>query len=392
MPNPPNPIAAVTHADPYPYYAELLANWPLYYDQALGLWVASSAEIVAAILSSPLCLVRPPAEPVPRALLGSPAAEIFGQLVRMNDGAGHCPFKQAVSAALASIDLEGAAEQGRRWVHVLADRYLSPRAPARLADFAFRLPAYVVGSLLGIPPDMLEQLAGLVGDFVGCLAPNSSAEQLERGKFAAAQLLDSFRSLLAEQQDQGTEGLLATLAREARRVGRDATDTIIANGIGFLSQAYEATAGLIGNTWLALAAHAEVRGMVAAEPSLLKDAILEVLRYDPPIQNTRRFLAQDATIAGQAMRAGDTVLVLLAAANRDPQLNPHPARFDIHRDDRRSFTFGHGPHACPGEAQALTIAHAGVEQLIAAGMVLEQGEISYRASANARIPSVELGF
>jgi len=265
-------------------------------------------------------------------------------------------------------------------------RYLSKHAPEQLADFAFRLPAYVVGSLLGVPPDMLEQLTGLVGDFVGCLAPASSADQLERGKRAAAQLIDNFRSLLRAQQDQAAEGLLATLAREAQRVGRDASDTIIANGIGFLSQAYEATAGLIGNTWLALAEDPGLRRMAAAGPSLLGDVILEVLRYAPPIQNTRRFLAQDATIAGQAMRAGDIVLVVLAAANRDPQLNPQPARFDIHRSDRRSFTFGRGPHACPGDALAPAIALAGVEQLIAADMVLDQATISYRASANARIP------
>lgn len=388
MPNPPNPIAAVTHPDPYPYYAELVATKPLYYDDALGLWVASSAEAVAAVLSSPLCLVRPPAEPVPRALLGSPAAEIFGQLVRMNDGAGHCPFKQAVSATLASVSLAQAAEQSRRWARVLADRYLSKHAPEWLADFVFRLPTYVMGSLLGIPANMLEQLTGWIGDFVGCLAPTSSVEQLERGKRAAGLLLDSFRSLLAAQQDQATEGLLATLAREARRAGRDATDTIIANGIGFLSQTYEATAGLLGNTWLALAAQAELQRMVAADPSLMSAVVLEVQRYDPPIQNTRRFLAQDAVVAGLDMRAGDTVLVVLAAANRDPLLNSSPARFDIHRRDRRSFTFGHGPHACPGESLALAIAMAGVEQLIAADMSLERAKVYYRASMNARIPLV----
>jgi cytochrome P450 len=291
-----------------------------------------------------------------------------------------------VSAALASVAPAQAAEQSRRWAHMLADRYLSKHAPERLADFAFRLPTYVMGSLLGVPAGMLEQLTGWVGEFVGCLAPTSSAEQLERGKRAAALLLDSFRSLLAAQQDRAVEGLLAALAHEARRAGRDATDTIIANGIGFLSQAYEATAGLLGNTGLALAAQAGLRRMVAADPSLLSAVMLEVQRYDPPIQNTRRFLAQDATVAGQAMRAGDLVLVVLAAANRDPQLNPSPARFDIHRRDRRSFTFGHGPHACPGEALALAIAMAGVEQLIAADIVLEQAKICYRASANARIP------
>ena len=85
---PQDPIAAVTHPDPYPYYADLAAHRPLYRDDALRLWVASSAAAVTAVLASDLCRVRPPAEPVPRALLGSPAGELFGHFVRMNDGPG----------------------------------------------------------------------------------------------------------------------------------------------------------------------------------------------------------------------------------------------------------------------------------------------------------------
>src|ERR1700704_2197965 len=97
---PADPIAAVTHPDPYPYYADLLARKPIYRDEALGLWIASSAAAVGAVLGSDRCRVRPPAEPVPNALLGSPAADIFRHLVRMNDGPGHCPVKRAVTRTL----------------------------------------------------------------------------------------------------------------------------------------------------------------------------------------------------------------------------------------------------------------------------------------------------
>src|SRR5712671_6524009 len=72
--------------------------------QTLGLWVASSAEAVTAVLTSDLCRVRAPAEPVPRALLGSPAADIFRQLVRMNDGPGPHSFKPTVSRTLEAVD------------------------------------------------------------------------------------------------------------------------------------------------------------------------------------------------------------------------------------------------------------------------------------------------
>ena len=74
-----SPIAAVTHADPYPVYADLVAYRPLYFDEALGLWVASSAAAVTAVLTHPLCRVRPLAEPVPNAIVGSPAGDVFGR-------------------------------------------------------------------------------------------------------------------------------------------------------------------------------------------------------------------------------------------------------------------------------------------------------------------------
>jgi cytochrome P450 len=378
----------VTHPDPYPYYAELVATRPLYRDDALGLWVAAGADAVTSVLTSDICRVRPPTEPVPRALLGSPAADIFRHLVRMNDGSGHGPLKQAVSSTLGSIDATQAAEQSIRWARLLSGEMRPHEDLGRLTDFAFRLPVYVVASLLGIPPDLLPRTAQWISEFVACLAPASSPEAIEQGKVAAGHLLDMCRPLLTASPALPGNGLFAHLAESARRAGREDGDAIVANGIGFLSQAYEATAGLIGNTLRALAVRSEARRSVATDPRLLHQVIAEVLRCDPPIQNTRRFLAGNGLVAGREMATGDAVLVVLAAANRDPSANPDPDRFDIFRKDRRFFTFGIGAHACPGEALATTIARAGVAELLASGLALDRlaRTVTYRASANARIP------
>jgi cytochrome P450 len=383
---PEHPIAAVTHPDPYAYYAELVRHKPLYYDDTLGLWVASSAAAVIAVLSDHRCRVRPVAEPVPNALVGSSAADIFRALVRMNDGVGHTSLKGAVATTLASIDLAQAAEQSRRWASVLANAIDPYNIHNGVSDFMFRLPVYVFGSLLGIPQDQLPQTALLMRDFVYCLSPVSSAEQIAHGKMAAGALLTLFHSLF-NRQNGSTNRLLGALGQEAERAGCGAVNLVVANGIGFISQAYEATAGLIGNTLLALNAHAEAREQVAADPGLMRQLLLEVLRYDSPIQNTRRFLAQDGIVAGQEMRAGAAILVVLASANRDPASNPSPARFDLFRRDRRIFTFGLGAHACPGEALAIVIAQAGVEQLLASCIVPRHlaEAVTYCVSVNARI-------
>lgn len=379
--HPANPIAAVTHPNPYPYYADLAANRPLYFDVDLNCWVAASAEAVTAVLSHELCRVRPPSEPVPTALLGSSAADIFGNLVRMNDGEAHRQLKPAVASTLMSVDTTQAEAQAQKWARVLFEALRPDQQPAMCSAFAFQLPVYVVGNLLGVPEAELPQVALWMADFVGCLAPGADAERVERGKNAARELLDFFTRLM-ETQMEG-DSLLATLNR-----GHLPKHAVLANAVGFLSQSYEATAGLIGNTLVALACQPGLLERVMLEPRLLPAVIREVVRYDPPVQNTRRYLAGDGLVAGQMMREGETVLVVLAAANRDPQANPHPDQFDFNRTERRSFTFGLGAHACPGETLAVTIAQAGVEQSLASGLDLSAHitNLRYRSSANTRIP------
>jgi cytochrome P450 len=183
-------------------------------------------------------------------------------------------------------------------------------------------------------------------------------------------------------------GLPAALGREAGQAGVGDPAALVANAIGFMTQAYEATTGLIGNTLRALAARPALRAAVAADPARLDAVIREVLRHDAPVQNTRRFVAADGVIADQSMAAGDTVLVVLAAANHDAAANPQPERFDETRASRRTFTFGAGPHACPGETVAVSIARAGVESLLARGLDLDAlpAHPAYQPSGNVRIP------
>ena len=325
--DPTDPIAAVTHRDPYPYYARLAAERPIHHDASLGLWVAASAEAVMAVLASDLCRVRPPAEPVPAKLQGTAAGDLFGRLVRQNDGDRHAPLKQAVSAALGAIDDRKAGAASQAWARTLAAEIHSTRD---LQDFAFRLPVYVVASLLGVPRDRLEPVARWTGEMDAGLAPSAAPEQVERGSRAAAELCRLIGGLTGD-------GVFSDLSRQAHRAGCVEMETIAANGAGFLLQSYEATAGLIGNTLLALARNPDLR------QARLDTVIEDVLRFDPPVQNTRRSVARAGTVAGREMREGDAILVVLAAANRDPAAP--------------LFTFGAGRHACPGQALATTIAN-----------------------------------
>ena len=383
-----DPLEAVTHGDPYPYYARLVAEQPLYYDATLGMWVATGSAEAAGVLTSELCRVRPVAEPVPAALATSPAGVVFRNLVRMNDGERHAAMKRAVSIALAAVDLDEAAASADRWSGPLIAEPAAQGNRTQALDGMAALSVYVVGGLLGIPDDRLPQLASWVRDFARCIAPGSNPVELERGGVAAERLSDLLRSLAAVSAEATDVGLLVSLMKEMRRDEPDGLALIVANAIGFLFQTFDATAGLIGNTLRALIDQPELHAELSGKPKLLGQALQEVLRYDAPVQNTRRFGAEDGVVAGRELCAGDVVLVVLAAANRDPALNPEPDRFDIHRTDRQSLAFSSGPHCCPGTALATTVAAAAVGRLLADGVdlaALVDGS-AYRPSANARIP------
>lgn len=381
---PTDPVAAVTHPHPYPYYTHLAEHSPVYRDDGLNLWVVASAEAVTAALTNPLCLVRPPGEPIPQALVGLPTERVFGRLIRMNDGPRHCPLNKAVASTLASIPTARIAALSASWAGILSEELRPATDRSGLARFSLDLSVYVLASLLGVPSEQLPQTARWIADYVQGVAPAATPEQVQDGGVAAEQLLDLFGALL-----DAPRGLLAELANNAKHVGRGDAELVIANAIGFLSQAYEATSGLIGNTLVTLGRHPEMRERVIAEPGLLPAVIDEVLRYDPPTHNTRRFLADDGVVAGQAMSRGDAILVVVAAANHDPAANALPHRFDPRRSERKTFTFGTGVHACPGALVAKQLAQIGVEQLLAAKFdpTPLAENVRYRPAPNVRIPS-----
>src|SRR5947207_2142099 len=168
MTPPRDPFAAVVHLDPYPYYADLVAHRPLHRDDGLGLWVASSAEAVTAVLTSDRCRVRPSAEPVPGALLESPAGEMFGRLVRMNDGVRHAARKDAVSATFEALDVARVTTVGRERPRALVDATAPQDDASRLTDFAFRLPAVVLEVLRHYAPvPATRRLVAEAGDGAG---------------------------------------------------------------------------------------------------------------------------------------------------------------------------------------------------------------------------------
>lgn len=384
--HPSNAVTAVSHRDPYPYYRQLLARPDLYFDAGPRLWIASRTDVIQQVLDNPSCLVRPVAEPVPHAIAGGSAGAIFARLVRMNDGPGHALPKRVLGHALAAVDPASVATNTGRLAALLEQRH-GLADGAAITRWIFDLPTYVVADLLGIGDAELPPVARWVADFVRCLSPLSTPDQLAAASTAAQTLNQRF----AEVVNSGAIGrgtLLGDVCRQAATEGWRGREAIFANVIGLLSQTHEATAGLIGNCIVALISQRGVERRLRAEPGLAAALVREVARFDPPVQNTRRFVAQATSVAGVALQPGEAILLLLAAAGRDERVHAQPEVFMLDRPDGPLLGFGHGRHACPGQSMAAVIATAAVRHLLALPVALGGTGLAwdYLPSANARLP------
>jgi cytochrome P450 len=346
-------LAAPSQPDPYPLYAALRAASPsgLHRDEELKLWVASSAGAVEAVLRHPALRVRPPAEPVPTTVAGTPSGALFGGLMRQNDGPVH---QRGKAWATTFLQREWPLAEATRRV-VLAGA--SPRH-APLDPLLFEAPVRVLWQLQqsGDDTDDAGELPQQVRAVIASWSPTADEPTRHAGSEAAARLLDRF------------EG--------------------DANRVGLFTQTCEATAGLMGAVLVALQREPGLRAQWLADPLLDDPLALEVARHDAPVQNTRRFAGNECELLGHPLKAGDAILVLLASANRDPAANPEPDRFDLHRNAPRCFTWGLGGHACPGAALsrgiAMNLLRAWHED-DAAGLEASTRRWHYRPSPNGRL-------
>jgi cytochrome P450 len=385
--------AAPTHPDPYPYYARLAVEQPVSREGDDGPWVVAGAEAVRSVLTNCECLTRPAGHIVPDSMVGTPVGEIYGALVRLNDGPIHCAIKPNITGTLDGLDLEATSVAIRRQTEALAASIKPEQDPACLTKFIYALPVETISPLVGIPREAAADVARWIGEYGAASAaaatgvPALTAEIAAAGQRASRQLLDLFANL-AEQTKRADATLLARMLAAAETTGRFSREAAGINALGLLIQGFAATSALIGNALLTLGRQSDVRAAVMADRKRVRDLLEEVLRCDPVAHSTPRFVARDGVVAGHPMRKDDFIIVVLAAASRDAALNPDPNRFDLNRKNRRYLAFGAGAHACAGPALATLIAEIAVNVVLDRGGAPERltKAVTYHPSAHVRMP------
>jgi cytochrome P450 len=261
----------------------------------------------------------------------------------------HTRLRRAFAKTFLIRDLEQLRPSIQGIVDELIDGMLAGPQPAEFTQaLAAPIPGRVVSGLLGIDQSHQAHFQRLVTIVTDTATPpaQAAAANAELGEFLA-------EHIAAKSESPGPD-LISRIIVDHERTGEITRDEVVANTRLLVFAGFETTVNQMGLALLTLLEHPEQLAELRADPSLLPAAIEELIRYTVMDQYPRpRVAKEDVEIGGQLIRAGEGVLVSLAAANRDADRFPEPERFDIHRDGARTHLgFSFGPHQCLGQALA----------------------------------------
>ena len=302
-----------------------------------------------------------------RALFSSLRPEFIEAIQRnllMLDPPDHTRIHNLVNKAFTRRVVDGLRPRIESQVEELLDAVEPSGEMDLVRDFASPLPITVIAELLGVPPEDRARFKRWSDDLIALLDPFNAPKGLAGAQDAFGELSVYLRGVFAERRRDPRDDVVSRLL--AAEEGGDALTEaeLISTSMIILGAGHETTTKLIGNAVLALLRNPGERKRLRDDPSLVHSAVEEFLRYDSPVQMTDRVAVEDCEIGGKRIRKGQVVVVLLGAANRDPEVFPDPDRLDLARPHNPHLSFGQGGHFCLGAQLARAEAQIAIEALI----------------------------
>lgn len=235
-----------------------------------------------------------------------------------------------------------------------------------IEEFAFPLPIIVIADLLGIPTRDRNRFRAWSHAIV---QPSPNRERNLQKEAKSRQLMEDFiaylRNILAERRKSPRNDLISSLLLSEEAGDVLSEDEIFSTILLLVVVGHETSVNLIGNAMLTLFKHPAMLGLLREKPELIPPALEELIRYDGPVERApMRFAAEDIKVADTLIHRGDAVSVVLAAANRDPAQFKEPDQLDIFRPDNKHIGFGLGIHYCLGAPLARLEGRIALEALL----------------------------
>ena len=354
-----NPFDPSFAEDPYPHWQLLREQAPVH-RTAIGFWVLTRYDDVLRFVRDPALSVedrnaRPgPLEEISRQVLGDDYTE-RGQRAMLNlDAPDHTRLRKLVSKAFTPRVIERLRPRIQQLVDEALDRVEPHGEMELIGDLAFPLPFAVISEMLGMPEADSAQLREWSGTLVRSLEPLVDPDLIRAIAEAGEKMRDFTAEAITWKRGHPGDDLLSALIA-AEEGGHVLSDEELVDQVMLLYIAgHETTVNLIGNGTLALLRRRTELDRLRADPSLDANAVEELLRYDPPVQMTRRITLEDVEVGGQVIEGGTFVVCVIASANRDrAKWGDDAEALDITREDAHNhLAFGGGSHYCLGAALA----------------------------------------
>ncbi|GEC03621.1 biotin biosynthesis cytochrome P450 [Streptomyces spinoverrucosus] len=337
----------------YDFYKELRSTDDLFWDRHLDAWIATSHAVVSSTAGDPrFSSVRyPDIAAVSEEL--KPLARVLSRQMLYSDAPDHPRLRALLSKAFTPR----AVATLRDRISVAVEQIITRAAPTGrmdiVADLARPLPLNVICDLLGVPEPDRPTLSSWSDPIAAAIGSSRlDADDSRAASQSMERMLAYLRELLTRRDSPpAPHTLRALLTTRVDSTDQD-FDELLANCALLLIAGHETTTHFIGNAALALLRHPQAADQLRHRTDLIPAAVEELLRYDSPVQLMLRRARHDLDLAGRAIAAGQVVLLVCGAANRDPAAFPDPDVLDFQRPGGRHVAFGYGPHFCLGAALA----------------------------------------
>ena len=341
-------------ADPYDLYEWIRVKDPVHRMRLINAWAMTGYEDAQEVLSDHK-----------RFSSGDNKLQYAPYRTMLDlDPPDHTRLRSLVSKAFTPRSVLELGPRVQEIVDELLDSVAGKERFDLIRDFAFPLPVIVIAEMLGIPAEDRDRFDVWSNDLALAVEPLLSVEEVERVERASDEIVAYFEGIIERRRERPEDDLLSALLAAEEEGERLSHDELLGTLMLLLVAGNETTRSLIGNGMLALLKHPDQLQRLREDPQLLETAIDELLRYDSPVQLIVRVALEEMEFRGRRFDAGQRIMVLVGAANRDPTVFVNPGALDIGRKDKSHISFGRGIHYCLGSPLALLEARVAFANLL----------------------------